>query len=55
MNVSLDPKWWADNLIEDEDDPYEPLRALDLFEQAKKDGVHFLNEGTHRFTLKDSR
>lgn len=54
-DVSLDPTWWAKNLIEDEDDPEEPLRARDLFAQAQKNGVHFLDEGTHNFTLQDGR
>lgn len=54
-DVSLDPKWWADNLIEDEDDLEEPVKALALFDQAKSNGVHLLHEGTHNITLRDGR
>ncbi|KAK0717545.1 Metallo-dependent phosphatase-like protein [Lasiosphaeria miniovina] len=28
IDVSLDRKWWQDNLIEEEDDPEEPAQAL---------------------------
>lgn len=54
-DVFLDPAWWAENLIEDEDDPEEPLQAKALFDQAKSDNVHLLDEGTHTFTLRDGR
>lgn len=54
-DVSLDAKWWAENLIEDEDDPDEPIQARALFDQAKGSGVHMLDEGTHKFSLKDGR
>lgn len=54
-DVSLDPAWWAENLIEDEDDPEEPRQAQALFDQARSDNVHLLDEGTHTFTLRDGR
>ncbi|KAK0708296.1 Metallo-dependent phosphatase-like protein [Lasiosphaeris hirsuta] len=44
-----------DNLIEDEDDPEEPVQALALFTAEKGNGLHFLEEGTHKFTLSDGR
>ena len=50
-DVSLDAKWWAENLDEDEDNPNEPAHALQLFEDAKARGIHLLQEGTHHFTL----
>ena len=34
-DVSLDPKWWAENLIEGEDDPLEADKARELFDDAK--------------------
>jgi hypothetical protein len=55
QDVSLDPKWWQNNLIEDEDDPEEPTRALALFAAEKGNGLHLLEEGTHGFTLTDGR
>jgi Icc-related predicted phosphoesterase len=51
-DVSLDRKWWKENLVEDEDDPEEPDRARELFEEAKAKGVYLLDEGTYTFTLK---
>lgn len=55
-DVSLDPKWWADNLDEEEgDDPEEPARARQLFDAARERGIHLLSEGTHTFTLNDGR
>lgn len=55
-DVSLDPKWWAENLNEDEgDDPEEPAKARQLFDAAKGRGVHLPGEGVHTFTLGDSR
>lgn len=52
-DVSLDPKWWADNLDDEDDDPEEPAKAKKLFEQAND--VKLLDEGIHKFTLKDGR
>ncbi|KAK3369623.1 Ser/Thr protein phosphatase family protein [Lasiosphaeria ovina] len=54
-DVSLDPKWWQNNLIEEEDDPEEPAQALALFAAEKGNGLHLLEEGTHKFTLSDGR
>lgn len=53
-DVSLDTAWWRDNLIEDEDDPEEPLKALELFQSQDniEAGIHYLQEGVHKFTLK---
>lgn len=55
-DVSLDAKWWADNLDEEDDDPEEPAKARKLFEEAKADnGIHLLDEGLHHFMLQDGR
>ena len=57
-DVSLDPKWWADNLgVEDGDDPEEPQKAFALFDAttARYAGVRLLTEGLHTFTLNDGR
>lgn len=53
--MSLDPKWWQANLDEDDDDPEEPSKALELFEEERNNGLHFLQEGTHKFTLSGNR
>jgi hypothetical protein len=53
--VSLDPKWWQANLVEEEDDPEELAKALGLFEAENVNGLHLLEEGTHTFTLSDNR
>lgn len=47
-DVSLDPKWWAENMDEDEEygeDPEEPAKARRLFDAAGDRGVHLLDEG----------
>jgi len=54
-DVSLDPKWWQTNLDEDDDDPTEPSKALELFRAENTNGLHFLEEGTHIFTLSGNR
>lgn len=54
-DVSLDKKWWSENLIENEDDPDEAEKALGLCADAKNDGLVFLDEGIHTFTLEDGR
>lgn len=54
-DVSLDARWWADNLDEEDDDPEEPAKAKTLFDNAKNHGIHLLDEGLHRFTLQDGR
>lgn len=55
-DVSLDPKWWANNLdVEDDGDPEEPQKALALFSEAASTGIGLLGEGLHRFTLRDGR
>lgn len=66
-DVSLDPKWWAEDLIEDEDDPEEPEKALGMFTAAaptsfaegkqtsNRGGLLLLNEGVHKFTLSGGR
>lgn len=55
-DVSLDPKWWAENLDEEEgDDPEEPAKARQLFDYARSRGVHLLDEGLHAFALGDGR
>lgn len=53
-DVSLDPKWWTDNEEED-DDPEEPAKARQLFEAAREQGVHLLDEGLHVLELSDGR
>ncbi|KAM7203252.1 Metallo-dependent phosphatase-like protein [Rhypophila sp. PSN 637] len=53
-DVSLDPEWWASNLIEDEHDPEESNKALQLFEDAKQETngrFVLLSEGLHKFEL----
>ncbi|KAM7216059.1 Metallo-dependent phosphatase-like protein [Rhypophila decipiens] len=57
-DVSLDPEWWAANLIEDEDNLEESARALTLFEDAKRTSngrFVLLSEGLHRFELDGGR
>lgn len=57
-DLSLDPKWWAENMDGDEeygDDPEEPAKARRLFDAAGSHGVHLLDEGVHAFTLGDGR
>lgn len=55
-DVSLDPKWWAENLDEEfGEDPEEPAKAMQLFDDAKQRDVHLLGEGLHTFTLRDGR
>ncbi|KAK5658136.1 hypothetical protein OQA88_2108 [Cercophora sp. LCS_1] len=53
-DVSLDPKWWAENL-DGGDDPSEPEKALALFEAQKDKNLFLLSEGTHFFKLADRR
>lgn len=53
-DVSLDPKWWAENLDEEGgDDPEEQAKARQLFDAARERGVHLLDEGLYTFTLSD--
>ncbi|KAG6363832.1 hypothetical protein INS49_008935 [Diaporthe citri] len=55
-DISLDPKWWAENLDEEEgDDPEEPVKSRQLFDDERQRGVHLLDEGLHTFTLGDGR
>ncbi|KAK0657999.1 Metallo-dependent phosphatase-like protein [Cercophora newfieldiana] len=54
-DVSLDPKWWEANLDVDDDDPQEPAKALELFAAERTNGLYFLEEGTHTFTLSENR
>jgi len=55
-DVSLDPKWWAENLDqEDDDDPEEPTKAHQLFAEAEVDGIYLLSEGTRAFTLANGK
>ncbi|KAK4192540.1 hypothetical protein QBC35DRAFT_447383 [Podospora australis] len=52
-DVSLDPKWWSDNLLEGEDDdPEESEKARELFQNSE---IKWLEEGTHTFILRDGR
>jgi hypothetical protein len=53
-DVSLDPKWWQTNLDEDDDDPAEPSKALELFRAENTNG-HLLEEGTRTFRLSGNR
>ncbi|CAJ2512284.1 Uu.00g052990.m01.CDS01 [Anthostomella pinea] len=57
-DVSLDPKWWAENLDEDDDIPDdldEPAKAKLLFKKEEANSVHLLEEGTHSFTLANGK
>ena len=56
-DVSLDPKWWSENLDEDEDDDDldEPVKAQELFHEEEANGLYLLSEGTHTFILADGR
>ncbi|KAK4150289.1 Metallo-dependent phosphatase-like protein [Chaetomidium leptoderma] len=53
-DVSLDPKWWQENLDED-DELDEPAKARELFKAERSNGLHFLDEGTYTFVLADNR
>ncbi|KAK3324844.1 Ser/Thr protein phosphatase family protein [Apodospora peruviana] len=55
LSISAGDGWWQNNLVEDEDNPKEPAQALALFPAEKGNGLHFLEEGTHKFTLRDGR
>ena len=55
-DVSLDPTWWRENLDKgDDEDPDEPLKALQLFHAERAYGLYFLQEGTNTFTLSDNQ
>jgi len=49
-DLELDEKWVRDNM-EDEDDLEGSAKAIAFFKAQKKHGVHYLEEGTHSFTL----
>ncbi|KAM3443657.1 hypothetical protein NHJ13734_001779 [Beauveria thailandica] len=55
-DVSLDAKWWEENLDSD-DEQNEPVRARALCtsDDYTRRGVRFLDEGHHKVTLKDGR
>lgn len=53
-DVSLDPKWWAENL-EEGDDPEELATGRQRFDAAGERGVHLLDEGLHALTSGDGR
>ncbi|KAK8034260.1 hypothetical protein PG993_009255 [Apiospora rasikravindrae] len=50
-DLELDSSWWLANLDED-DDPDEPHKAFEVMRSAWDRGLHYLEEGVHRFTLK---
>ncbi|KAK7966849.1 uncharacterized protein PG986_001126 [Apiospora aurea] len=49
-DLELDSSWWLANLDED-DDPDEPRKALEVRRSGRDRGIHYLEEGVHRFTL----
>ncbi|KAF2113919.1 Ser/Thr protein phosphatase family protein [Lophiotrema nucula] len=51
-DLELDPKWWVENQMDD-DDPEDSARALQLFKSQKASGLHYLEEGIHSFELKN--
>ncbi|KAK9445122.1 Ser/Thr protein phosphatase family protein [Metarhizium brunneum] len=55
-DVSLDAKWWDENMDSDDDED-EPVRARALFtlDEYTRCGVRFLDEGTHEIALHDGR
>ncbi|KAK6086582.1 ser thr protein phosphatase family protein [Seiridium cupressi] len=54
LDYPLDSKWWAahNKLWKS---PNESQECLALLRGATADGIHYLDEGTHKFTLKDGR
>ncbi|KAM0820151.1 putative Ser/Thr protein phosphatase family protein [Seiridium cardinale] len=54
LDYPLDSKWWAahNKLWKS---PNESQECLALLRGATKDSIHYLDEGTHKFTLKDGR
>ncbi|KAK7935880.1 hypothetical protein PG985_001375 [Apiospora marii] len=50
-DLELDGSWWLANLDED-DDPDESRKALEVMKGARDRGIHYLEEGLHRFTLR---
>ncbi|KAI9146735.1 Metallophosphoesterase domain-containing protein 1 [Paramyrothecium foliicola] len=56
-DVSLDAKWWQQNLDSDDEDEDEPARAHALFlsDEFKNRGIRLLEEGTHEIILRDGR
>lgn len=53
-DVDLDPAWLAE-FAEDEDDIETGAKCLALMKSQQEHGIHYLDEGTHNFTLKDGR
>jgi predicted phosphodiesterase len=50
-DLELDGKWVRDNM-EDEDELEDSAHAIAFFKAQKTHSVHYLEEGTHTFTLK---
>jgi Icc-related predicted phosphoesterase len=50
-DLELDEKWVRDN-IEGEDELEDSANVIAFFKAQKTHGVHYLEEGTHTFTLK---
>jgi Icc-related predicted phosphoesterase len=53
-DVDIDPAW-PDEFAEDEDDVEVGANCLSLLRSQKEHGIHYLDEGTHTFTLQDGR
>lgn len=53
-DVDLDPAW-LEKFAEDDDDVAIGVKCLSLLQSQQDHGIHYLNEGTHGFTLKDGR
>ncbi|KAK6841194.1 hypothetical protein PG989_010248 [Apiospora arundinis] len=49
-DLELDRSWWLDNLDEN-DDPEESSKALEIMRSGQDRNIHYLEEGVHRFTL----
>ncbi len=52
-DLELDEKWVHDNM--DEDDLKDHRDCVSYMESLKEEGIYYLTEGTHRFTLPDDR
>lgn len=50
-DLELDTSWCLANLDED-DDPNEPLKAIEVMNSARDRGIQYLEEGLYRFTLR---
>lgn len=51
-DLSLDADWWQ-AYLQDDDNPQEPERMKQLMRSQVQNGIHYLEEGTHSFTLQN--